>query len=172
MHRKEKEERMARVKREILPKMLRKLFLSKKRDHFDQLTMGLLTLKADKRNHRWCLMNNMVEILAKKTHLNKKLSFKRMVKHAHESSYSAFNFSDEYDFDSSHMSPEVDRPKVHATMRMLAAMKRLVKSQCLDCWLTIRMNDSIIKKQSFKSSAEKKNASTLSTMIGSDLIKF
>ena len=109
-----------RVKAEILPKLLRKLFLQKLRGNFDQLTIGLLTLKSDKQNHRWRLLNNMVETLSRKAILPKKFAFKRMVKHVHESSYSAFNFSEEYDFISRSPSPEVDRRKVHAAMRGLS----------------------------------------------------
>lgn len=111
IERQEKAQRLLRVKAEILPKLLRKVFLTKKRSYFDQLTMGLLTLKADKRNHRWCSLNSMVETIAKKTRHSTKLAFKCMVKHAHESSYSAFNFSDEYDFQSNQTSPghNVDR---------------------------------------------------------------
>ena len=172
--RKEKALRLERVRREILPKILRKLFLTKKRDHFDHLTFGLLTFKADKQNHRWHLLNNLVETVARKTHHNQKLAFKKMVEQAHESSYSAFNFSDEYDFDSlTGMSPEVDRKKVHNAMKLLSVLQKIVTKRRMDFWLNLRVDRSFAKSNSMLTSGDenRRDPALRSTAVGSELFK-
>lgn len=99
-----------------------------------------------------------------------------MLKKNKARSFAGFDLSNEESFDwsSPKKMAELDRKKVHAAMRLAAALVKVARFKMMDFWLPLRVHNAGAKSSILKGSTagDTSEKGHLSTLINSDAIKY
>lgn len=154
------------MKKEILPKLLKKILESKLQIHMTTLKFGLMTLKQDKKLYRIKRILRLVQVLEGKRQYDMKrglaMLFTYSLMKEQKKELSMFDLSNIDEFVSfkdksikksileSISRPRLTKDKLKAAGKFIDIFEKKIMSLQMDFWLPLRVNDQQVAAKSHK----------------------